>query len=181
MWRTRVGYAGGTTPDPRYTAMSDYTESIAVDFDPRVISYEQLMREFWKAHNPFQRAWSRQYRNAAYWLNNDQRKVLESMRNEIERTKNRKVETAIEPLTHFYMAEDYHQKYYLRNDRKLAGKLIRIYGDGDAFANSTVAMRLNALIDGQGTRQALNADLSRYGLSDDGRKRAQEYGARLSR
>jgi methionine-S-sulfoxide reductase len=49
---TRVGYAGGTTPHPRYRDLGDHSETVQVDFDPAVITYAELLDVFWKSHNP---------------------------------------------------------------------------------------------------------------------------------
>ena len=50
--RTRVGFAGGTTPSPTYRQMADHTETIQIEFDPQVISYAAVLKEFWQNHYP---------------------------------------------------------------------------------------------------------------------------------
>ena len=58
---TRVGYAGGTIEHPTYRAMGDHTECFQVDFDPEVVTYEDLLELFWQSHDPFAPAYKTQY------------------------------------------------------------------------------------------------------------------------
>ena len=67
MLRTRVGYSGGTTKSPTYRAMGDHTEAIAIDFDPTVISYQELLRRFWDSHYCASNVSSRQYMNVVFY------------------------------------------------------------------------------------------------------------------
>lgn len=75
------------------------------------------------------------------------------------------VYTRIEPLSRFYMAEDYHQKYRLRNAAPLYREMRGFYPDAGDFRDSTAAARLNGYLDGNGTCQELVAEIDTYGLS----------------
>ena len=104
---TRVGYTGGTKRDPTYTELGDHTEAIEVTFDPKKISYEQLLDHFWKQHDSTvpQKI---QYRSAIFPLDETQRDSAESsLRNQPGQ-----IQTAIDPAKVFSEAEDYHQKYF---------------------------------------------------------------------
>jgi peptide methionine sulfoxide reductase msrA/msrB len=59
--RTRVGYAGGTTENPSYKIIGDHTETIEIDYDPNIISYQELVEIFFDSHNPYTNSYSRQY------------------------------------------------------------------------------------------------------------------------
>ena len=86
MVRTRVGYAGGTLVNPTYHRLGDHTESIEVDYDPEVISYEDLLAVFWSSHSPTSRPWSRQYASLILTHDDTQRRLAEeSLRREEER------------------------------------------------------------------------------------------------
>ena len=71
--RTRVGYAGGETRNPTYSHIGDHTETVQVDYDPRRITYEDLLVIFWESHSPRERAWGRQYMNAVFFHDEKQR------------------------------------------------------------------------------------------------------------
>jgi peptide-methionine (S)-S-oxide reductase len=114
--RTRVGYTGGTTPDPTYHRLGDHTETLEVDYDPTRVSYEQLLDVFWQEHDPCHPAYSTQYRSAVFYRTEPEREAAETSRDHRgEHCK--KVHTAIEPLKTFYRAEEYHQKYYAKQGR----------------------------------------------------------------
>jgi methionine-S-sulfoxide reductase len=108
--RTRVGYAGGTTPDPTYHRLGDHSECIEVDYDADVITYEDLLAVFWASHDARARAYSRQYRSAILVRDEEQRAAAGRSKAAIE-SRLGPVSTAIETLDRFYLAEDYHQKF----------------------------------------------------------------------
>jgi methionine-S-sulfoxide reductase len=172
--RTRVGYSGGTKKNPTYHDLGDHSESIQIDFDPTRISYLHLLEVFWKAHDPTSRSWSRQYRAALFFHNEEQkRSALESRDREAARIKG-KIRTELLPASEFYPAEDYHQKYYLRQDFVLGNEFRMMFPSEKDLVNSTVAARVNGYVGGCGTSAALKEDLDRLGLSEAGRKRLLE-------
>lgn len=154
MVRTRVGYAGGSTPSPTYHAIGDHTESLEIDFDPAAISYEQLAELFWASHDPAGRAWSRQYQNILFYRDQAQRAVAEAS---LARRQGRggPVRTEVLPLTAFHLAEDYHQKYRLRQVRELIREFRRMYPDWRDLTASTAAARVNGFLGGYGDAAAL--------------------------
>lgn len=112
---TRVGYAGGATPDPTYRSMGDHSESIQVDFDPAVISYTDLLTEFWAGHRPTSPSRSKQYASAIFYHDEQQRQAAEESKRAMEERLGQALYTEIKPLDRFYMAEEYHQKYYAKH------------------------------------------------------------------
>lgn len=151
MVRTRVGYAGGTTLDPTYHDLADHTEVFQLDYDPRIVSYEQLLDEIWRNRRGG-RAYSRQYMEAVFPLNAAQQRAAEA-----------RVSAPIVINARFYLAEDYHQKYYLRHDSVLMAELAGY--TPLQFVESRVAARLNGYVAGKGTPSQLHEDLPRLGLS----------------
>lgn len=112
MTGNRVGYTGGTTRDPTYKSVcagDGHSEAIKIVYDPSMISYQRLLAIFWKEHNPTRRART-QYRSAIFYHNEEQRKMAEAMREEIERQRG-VCFTATEPAQDWYDAEEYHQHY----------------------------------------------------------------------
>lgn len=115
MHATRVGYTGGTTADPTYRSMGDHTESIQLDYDPDVISYEELLAEFWAQHSPTRPSRSRQYASAIFYADEEQRRAAEESKRRMESRLGVTLHTDIVPLERFYLAEEYHQHYYAKN------------------------------------------------------------------
>ena len=155
-----MGYAGGTTADPTYRRMGDHTESFQVDFDPKAISYRELLDLFWNSHNPCGGSFSRQYRCAVFA---DPEQLPEA-----EGSKGMpRVVTAIEPLGRFHVAEDYHQKWELRQDHLLMRELKPMFPDEAAFRESTVAARLNGMLGGHVDPGLLREELPQFGIAAD--------------
>jgi peptide-methionine (S)-S-oxide reductase len=163
-----VGYAGGTTPDPTYRNIGDHAETIQVDYDPGHITYEELLNAFWCSHDPI--VGIGQYRSVIFYHNEAQKTAaMDSLAREEARL-GRKIQTAVIPYTNFYLAENYHQKYYLRGNPVLFREISLVYPDSSELLNSTAAARLNGYIAGFGDEATVQAQLDMLGLSADGRK-----------
>ena len=129
---------------------------------------------FWQNHDPTLRAWGRQYMSVAFYHNGDQhRDIIESKAEEEIRLK-APIVSEIRPANEFYRAEDYHQKYYLRQQRQLADEYKTIYPDPKLFTDSTAAARVNGYLGGNGSLQQLEAVLPLLGLSQIGQSRLKE-------
>jgi peptide-methionine (S)-S-oxide reductase len=163
--RTRVGYTGGTERNPTYTNLGDHSEAIRIDYDPARITYEKLLEIFWESHNPISRSWSQQYRAALFYHDEEQKRLALETKDLLEGKLNQTIWTEILPASEFYAAEDYHQKYRLRNHRALMAALKSLFPDGEAFAASPAAARLNGYLGGHGTLSSLRAELTSLGLS----------------
>lgn len=173
MIRTRVGYAGGTTKNPTYQDIGDHTESFQVDYDPSKITYEQLLAIFWKSHDPASGSHSVQYRSAVFTMNEAQKKAALASKEKLEKD-GVKVKTALEPLPSFTWAEDYHQKYTLRNNKAFLKQLQKYYPDEKALANSTAAARLNAYLAGDGKESLFEKEIGQLGLDEAHQKMLRE-------
>ena len=124
--KTTVGYTGGNTVNPNYEQVCNgrtgHAESVQVEYDPNIITYEELLEYFWSAHNPT--SLNRQgpdigtqYRSVIFYHDKDQHQAAEKSKTELENVKrfSYKIVTEISPATTFYPAEDYHQKYWLKH------------------------------------------------------------------
>jgi peptide-methionine (S)-S-oxide reductase len=124
VYSTAVGYAGGFTPNPTYeevcTGRTGQTEVVLVAFDPAKISYRDLLKVFWEAHDPTQGMRQggdagTQYRSAIYYADDAQREAAEETRDayraELGKAGYGDITTEIAPAGPFYYAEDYHQQY----------------------------------------------------------------------
>jgi len=151
---------------PTYRKIGDHTETVQVDYDPNRLSYSQLLDIFWQNHNPESRSGSGQYMHAVFYHDDDQRRQAEASKEAIEQKLGRKVQTKVMPLHSFTMAEEYHQKYYLKANDVLKRDLQRIYPKHSDFVNSTAAARLNGYLGGYGNREQLSLEIKRLGLSE---------------
>ena len=171
MIRTRVGYSGGTKKNPTYHDLGDHSETIQIDFDPTRVSYERLLDIFWRAHDPTIRSWSRQYRATLFFHNEEQKQLTLASRDRETARIGGEIKTEILPATEFHLAEDYHQKYYLRQDFFFSTEFRRIFPSERGFVNSTAAARVNGYLGGYGTQAALEQEIDQLGLSEAGRKK----------
>ena len=181
-----MGYAGGTSPEPTYRRIGDHTECFEVDFDPAAVSYEDLLALFWQSHNPTRPAYSTQYASLILTHSEEQLTAARAGAEDFEQAVGRKVLTRVEPLRRFYLAEGYHQKYRLRNDRELMPEFSAMYPDEREFVDSTAAARVNGYLDGEGSAARLAREIDSFGLTDAGQarltarvKRSTGFGALL--
>ncbi|MBA2743106.1 MAG: peptide-methionine (S)-S-oxide reductase MsrA [Chthoniobacterales bacterium] len=123
---TRVGYAGGREENPTYRQVSNgetaHRESIEVTFDPSKTAYAQLLEIFWQNINPIQRDGQfhdlgDQYTSAIFYANEEQKQAAEVSKEALAKSGKfqKPIATVILPATKFWPAEEYHQKYYLKN------------------------------------------------------------------
>lgn len=169
MIRTRVGYAGGTRENPTYHRLGDHTETLQVDFDPSKTSYEELLEIFWQEHDPTSRSWSAQYKAVVFYQSDEQRRLALKTRDRMADTLRKTIHTEIVPFSRFFPAEAYHQKYYLRGNQRLLKELQRYYPQEVDLMNSTAAARVNGYLGRSGSAETLEAEIDRYGLSEEGR------------
>ena len=170
---TKVGYAGGTTPDPTYRAIGDHAETVQVVFDPGIITYEDLLMEFFEAHDPFSPSYSRQYASMLFVHDEDQKQAAQSAVKQTEQKSGRTVVTEILPYTAFYQAEDYHQKYVLKRHGPIYEEMRSIYPAEQDMTDSTAAARINGFLAGWGSQDHFERTLPLLGLSEKSRKRLE--------
>ena len=163
-----MGYTGGTTPDPTYKRLGDHTESVAVDFDPNVVDYRELLELFWRGHEASRPAWSRQYMSAVFYVDEEQGRLAREVKASREAASGRTLRTEMLPLSRFYLAEDYHQKYILQGDRLLDREFRTMYPEFADFVDSAAAAKVNGYLYGCGTMAQVRTELSSLGLSAEG-------------
>ncbi len=169
-----MGSAGGKKQHPTYHSLGDHTESIEVVFDPKQITYEDLLKVFWASHNPERRAPSRQYASLIFYRDEEQRKLAVASKAREEESRKAKLYTEIVPAGTFWPAEDYHQKYYLRGQRELLREFREMYPKEADLVASTAAARVNGYVSGSGTAAQAEEDIPRLGLSPEGSRRLLE-------
>jgi peptide-methionine (S)-S-oxide reductase len=131
---TAVGYAGGYTPNPTYeevcSGRTGHAEAVRVVFDPKRISYRELLKVFWESHDPTQgmrqgNDFGTQYRSAIYIASEAQAREAKASRDAYQAALNARglgtITTEIAPAAPFYFAEDYHQQYLAKHPRGYCG------------------------------------------------------------
>ena len=134
VYTTAVGYAAGLTPNPTYqevcTGMTGHNEVVLVVFDPKEISYAQLLKVFWESHNPTQgmrqgNDTGTQYRSGIYVYSPEQKQLATASKDVYEDALTKagygKITTEILDAPQFYYAEDYHQQYLAKNPNGYCG------------------------------------------------------------
>ena len=119
---TKVGYTGGNLTNPTYedvcTDKTGHAEAIQIKYDPKEISYKELLELFWSLHNPTTKNRQgpdigTQYRSSIFYHTSEQEKIANQVRQELDDSKfQNKIVTEIVAASTFYPAEEYHQKYY---------------------------------------------------------------------
>ncbi len=121
---TKVGYTGGNTKNPTYEKVcfdkTGHAEAIQITYDSQEITYEKLLEVFWDIHDPtlVNRQGpdiGSQYRSAIFYHDEEQRELAEKSRAAQQQKYDKKIATEISPIIKFYLAEDYHQKYFEKN------------------------------------------------------------------
>jgi len=134
VYSTAVGYAGGFTPNPTYeevcSGLTGHTEAVLVVFDPRVVTFDRLLKLFWESHDPTQGMrqgadTGTQYRSAIYGRSEAQLAAAQASRDAYQARLTAAgygpVTTEIAPAGEFYYAEDYHQQYLAKNPNGYCG------------------------------------------------------------
>jgi peptide-methionine (S)-S-oxide reductase len=135
VWSTSVGYAGGFTPNPTYTEVctgdTAHTEVVRVVFDPKRVSYGELLQAFWENHDPTQgmrqgEDVGTQYRSAIYGIGERQLQEAKASKSAYQRAlaasgHGAAITTEVVPAPEFFYAEDYHQQYLAKNPDATCG------------------------------------------------------------
>jgi peptide-methionine (S)-S-oxide reductase len=131
---TSVGYVNGITPNPTYeevcSGQTGHTEAVLAIFDPKVTTYEELLRVFWESHDPTQgmrqgNDAGTQYRSGLYYFDAQQKDAALASRDTFQAKLVAagfgEITTEIESAPEYYFAEDYHQQYLAKNPNGYCG------------------------------------------------------------
>lgn len=134
VWVTAAGYIAGATPNPTYeevcSGRTGHTEAVLVVYDPKQVTYDDLLKIFWESHDPTQgmrqgNDVGTQYRSGLYTFNEAQKKAAEESKKQYEAALVKKgypaITTEIAAAPELYFAEDYHQQYLAKNPRGYCG------------------------------------------------------------
>ncbi len=120
------GYSGGHKNNPTYkeicTGTTGHAEVAQITFDPKIITFDDLLNMFWKSHDPTTRNRQgndigTQYRSAIFYHNNEQKTIAEKSKKKVDNSNifSNPIVTEITKLEKFWVAEDYHNNYYNNN------------------------------------------------------------------
>ena len=121
---TSVGYSCGKTKNPTYKEVcsgeTGHVEVVQINFDPNIIKYDQIIREFWRIHDPTSLDKQgpdagTQYKSAICFTNNTQKEIAKKSKKNIQKKFKKEIVTIICKFEKFYKAEEYHQKYLKKN------------------------------------------------------------------
>ena len=124
--KTSVGYSGGNLDNPTYkdvcTGKTEHAEVVLIKHDEDQLTYDQLLNHFWKCHDPTQINGQgldigTQYRSVIFYFSEEQKKVAENSKNELQKNISRPVVTKINEAKEFFLAEDYHQCFIQKKNQ----------------------------------------------------------------
>jgi len=144
--RTRVGYAGGTEPNPTYEAVGDHSEAVQVDYDPDETTFDALVEAAIDMHAPQRQPAKRQYQHVLFHETDREREAIERALDDLDVPS---VETRVDPLDSFTVAEPYHQKFNLSGKRWAEGAFEDAGYDRADVRESPAAAKLNAVLAGR--------------------------------
>ena len=120
IYRTEVGYCGGNSLNTNYrevcTGTTNHAEAVKLEFDPKVITYEQIIKKFFEFHDPTTLNsqgpdFGTQYRSEIFYLNDEQKNIAQKVIDDVNKKLSGKVVTKLSELKNYCAAEEYHQKY----------------------------------------------------------------------
>ena len=132
--RTEVGYAGGHTAEPGYqdvcSGTTGHAEVVRVEFDPDVVSYEELLEVFWNGHDPTQLNRQgpdvgTQYRSAVFFHDEAQQAAATAAKENAQERFGGAIVTEITPASDFWRAEEYHQQYLAKRGQDACATTVR--------------------------------------------------------
>ena len=125
--KTEVGYCGGNSPTTTYkevcTGDTNHAEVVKLDYDEKIITYEKILKTFFQIHDPTTLNsqgpdFGTQYRSEIFYCNNSQKEIAEKILNKINQKLNGKVVTKISKEKNYCKAEEYHQKYFEKRNKR---------------------------------------------------------------
>ncbi|XP_055378000.1 peptide methionine sulfoxide reductase-like isoform X2 [Condylostylus longicornis] len=161
--RTRVGYSGGSQ-EFSYSDIGDHTEAVEIEFDPSIISYEELLHIFWNNHEyDYTVKTKRKYMSMVLYHSEEQKEIAEHSKI-VEQTKRspETIRTEISQATIFHPSEDHQQKYRLQQHKDF---MLTLGMNSELLQKSYVAAKLNGYLVGSGTVKQFENEIHSLGLT----------------
>ena len=142
-----------------------------IDFDPAILRYEDVLRHFWRNHYPNRDQYKgRQYLSLLRCRGDEQLEVAERVKKEMEAELGERIETDIAAFTDFTLAEERHQKYYLKRYPKALEQLQLLFPEPALLVHSTFAARLNGFVKGFRTKDSLLEEMAGWQIEPESRE-----------
>lgn len=145
-----------------------------MDYNPEEVTYEELLQIFFDNHSPEYNISARQYISVIFYQDEKQQEAATKALTQEQEKRGEKLFTQILPYEKIYMAEAYHQKYYMQLVDMLKSDIRSHYPKFKDFIDSTAAARINGYVKGLGTMEQLMKEIDLLGLSEKGKKRLIE-------
>ncbi|WP_261807907.1 peptide-methionine (S)-S-oxide reductase [Paenibacillus sp. N3.4] len=144
---------------------------VEIDFDPQILPFETILHVFWNHHNPMNinEYKGRQYRSIVLYRDDTQHDVIQKVMFKREDQGKGKPDTEVAPYTTFYLAEDRHQKYYLKRYPDALIKLWPLFPTPETLMNATLTARLNGLTKGYTNLTQIIKEIGGWPISEDDR------------
>lgn len=140
--------------------MGDHSECLQLEFDPKEITYKEVVDTFWSNHNPMRSSYrGRQYMSILFYHDDLQKQISLQRKKKWEKELNGTIVTEMLPFSSFYLAEDRHQKYFLKRWPHAVEALTRLYPSHEELINSTLAARLNGFVKGYGSLNNIKQEI----------------------
>jgi len=171
--RTRVGYSGGKSTTPSYKVVDLHTEVVEIDYDPEIISYEDLIGVFFASHNETLRPYDQRVKSLIFYRNENEHEIAKKKLSEIRALapEDESVFTELKSFEVFYLAEPEHQNRSLKLEVSLYKELEQIFGADDKMLLSILVSKLNGYIYGYGDMEGALELLEQSGLSEASKTR----------
>jgi len=164
--RTRVGYTGGDSLTPSYDNLDNHIEVIEVDYNPSLISYEQLIQKYFELYNGTERPYSLRVKSVIFYRSDDEYEIASKVKADYVHSIKQGVYTEIDPIDVFFLAEDKHQLSYLKQEISLYNEIKQIFPNNNQELLSILASKLNGIIAGYGSEGQISDILSKSALSE---------------
>ncbi len=140
---------------------------VQIDFDPSLLSYYALLEHFWNSHNSNRRNYKgRQYLSLLLYHDANQLPMIQRVKKQLEALSPMTIQTEIAPFNSFTLAEERHQKYFLKRYPDAVTKLQKLYPTFEAFNNATLTARLNSFVKGWITMAALVSEIKTWQIAE---------------
>lgn len=140
---------------------------VQVDFNTSLLSYQALLEHFWNSHNPNRDSYKgRQYLSLLLYQDASELAAIQSVKNKLEKQSSMAIQTEIAPFNSFTLAEERHQKYFIKRYPDAVNKLQELYPSFEIFNNATLPARLNSFVKGWVTMAELRSEIKNWPIAE---------------
>lgn len=165
-----MGYAGGNSI-PSYKELGWHSEVIEVDYDPNIVSYENLVNRFFEMHDETLRPYDQRVKSIVFTRSDNEYKYVKEKIEALKVLNKKGIYTEVKKFDKFYIAEDEHQFKYLKKETGLFNEMLARYPSTEDQLQSILVSKMNASVLGLLDQDALDQLIETYSLSSEGKSR----------